>query len=327
MSNNCPAVSVVIPVFNVEDYIERCLHTLFNQTLQDIEFIFIDDGSEDNSISILKDVLNSYPEGKNRVKILTHTKNRGVAAARTTGILSATGEYIIHCDPDDYVDVTMYETLYKRAKEGNLDFVACDYYIQTESSRRELKTMYGTSHKDLLKKNKADLLNCPILWNKLVKRKLILDNHILPYEGYNYGEDLFCVVQILYYSKTFGKVDKPLYTYCERESSITRSKISKELSRQYIGNIMLISDFLRKYSLTDTAKYIEIKTKVNTKLLLIPFEEWFVLFKDSNHHLLKLKEWPWKSRIVWWLALQNKFFYNLIFRLVPTFRFNNLNEN
>ena len=96
-----PKVSVVIPVYNVEQYIERCLYTLFGQTMDDIEYIFVDDSSTDSSVKIINKSLELYPYRKVLTKILRHSSNLGVGAARTTGIKAATGDYIIHCDPDD----------------------------------------------------------------------------------------------------------------------------------------------------------------------------------------------------------------------------------
>ena len=111
-----PKVSICIAVYNVEKYIEQCVRSLFEQTLDDLEYIFVDDASPDASIDVLLRVLEDYPHRKNQVKLLRHETNQGVAVARKDAIAAATGEYIIHCDPDDWVDLDMYEKLYVKAK-------------------------------------------------------------------------------------------------------------------------------------------------------------------------------------------------------------------
>ena len=100
-----PKVSVVIPVYGVEKYIERCARSLFEQTMQEgIEYIFVDDCSPDRSIEILEKVLKEYPHREPQVKIIQHSKNQGIFYTRNTGVENATGEYIIHCDSDDWVE-------------------------------------------------------------------------------------------------------------------------------------------------------------------------------------------------------------------------------
>ena len=97
-------VSIVIPVYNVEKYIERCVRSLFEQTLDDIEYIFVDDCSPDQSVAVLQSTLQDYPNRKESVRIIRHKENKGVAVARNAGINAAQGKYLIHCDSDDWVD-------------------------------------------------------------------------------------------------------------------------------------------------------------------------------------------------------------------------------
>ena len=116
-------VSVIIPIYKAEKYILRCIHSLFDQTLDEIEFIFVDDCSPDKSIQILNQAIEQYPERKNHVKIIRLNKNSKQAAARQVGLDNATGMYVIHCDPDDWVDLDFYETLFLAAIQSDLDIV------------------------------------------------------------------------------------------------------------------------------------------------------------------------------------------------------------
>ena len=122
-------VSVIIPVYNVERYIERCVRSLFEQTLIDMEYIFVDDCSPDNSINILESVLEEYPNRKSQVKIIRHLENKGLPIARKTGIDNSTGDYIIQCDSDDWVDKDMYKAMYNMAVNTHSDVVVCGYYV------------------------------------------------------------------------------------------------------------------------------------------------------------------------------------------------------
>ena len=122
-----PKVSIIIPVYGVEKYIERCARSLFEQTLDDIEYLFIDDSTPDRSIDILKRVLENYPHRKSQVNIHRMEQNSGQAIVRNWGMQNATGEYVIHCDSDDWVDTDMYRAMYEEAKDKNADVVVCDY--------------------------------------------------------------------------------------------------------------------------------------------------------------------------------------------------------
>ena len=127
-----PKVSVIIPVYGVEKYIERCARSLFEQTLNDIEYIFVDDCSPDKSIEILEHIVEEYrprfTREKKVVRIERMLTNSGLPAVRKHGIQFSTGEYVIHCDSDDWVHPEMYERLYNYAVTGDYDMVWCDYY-------------------------------------------------------------------------------------------------------------------------------------------------------------------------------------------------------
>ena len=112
--NTMYKVSVIVPIYNVERFIERCVKSLMEQTLQDVEYIFVDDAATDNSMKILAATLSIYSD--QNIRILVHQENKGLPAARNTGLAVATGEYVFHCDSDDYMEKDMLEALYKKAK-------------------------------------------------------------------------------------------------------------------------------------------------------------------------------------------------------------------
>lgn len=123
-------ISVIIPIYNVERFITRCAISLMKQTLkEDVEFIFVDDATPDRSIDLLQEVINQYPERRNQVRLIRHAKNKGLPAARNSGLKVAVGEYIFHCDSDDWLELDMLETLYDVAVKKQADIVWCDWWL------------------------------------------------------------------------------------------------------------------------------------------------------------------------------------------------------
>lgn len=144
-------VSVIVPIYKVEKFIVKCAESLLSQTLEDVEFIFVDDASPDNSIKLLKDSIKKFPQRKGQVKIITHEQNKGLPAARNTGLSIASGDYIFHCDSDDFVDADMLETFYNAAKTDDVDIIWCDWYLSFEHNERYMKQPSYSSPMDALK--------------------------------------------------------------------------------------------------------------------------------------------------------------------------------
>ena len=178
-------VSIIIPVYNSEKYVERCVKSLFEQKYQDIEFIFVDDGSTDNSMNILNRLLDEYPAVKERVVILSHAENKGCAMARLEGMKHATGEYLIQVDSDDYVTPDYIEKLVTSAQKYGSDVVVCDYFYFHD--------------------NRID--------RKLVRHNIFKDHDIYPIPGINMYDDKSVIFRVMYYAKRISYVGRPLYYY------------------------------------------------------------------------------------------------------------------
>ena len=271
-----PNVSVIVPVYGVEEYIERCAKSLFEQTLDDMEYIFVNDCTKDSSIEKLESVINNYPNRKSQIKILHHPENRGLPHARATGISAATGDYIAHCDSDDWCARSMYEDLYTTAQEKDYDVVFCDYYTSDGLDR-----IYH-SCKTLLDKRSvlSDTLTQRIavsVWNKLVKRSLYGDRIIYP--QYNMGEDLALMVQLFLKASTFGYISKPLYYYYLNPGSISKAPSLSSSEARWIdlyNNTQLIIQSLDNSGLTDAfteeVKILKLNSK-NISLLPIVYDK------------------------------------------------------
>src|SRR5574344_174348 len=245
-----PKVSIIIPIYNVEKYIERCARSLFEQTEEDLEFIFVNDATPDNSMPILNDVIRDYPSRKDQIKIFTNVQNQGIAQTRMNGIKEATGEYIIHCDSDDWVDKNMYKVLYEKAKDGNLDIVWCDFYksdgINNNYIIQNTKIDKIAIFKDILNSKKM-----AAMWNHLVKRSIIYDySYVIPFS--NFLEDMVLIVQYMYYSNKIGYVNAPLYYYYNNIDSISFDGSREKEIYQLIDhetNLKIIFSFLKQKEL------------------------------------------------------------------------------
>lgn len=233
-----PSISVIIAVYNVEEYIAQCCHSLFAQTLESIEYIFVDDCSPDNSIEVVKSILKEYPLRIPQVKILKHETNLGISKTREDGVNYATGEYIIHCDPDDWIDVEMYECLYRKAVSEKSDIVLCDVWYHYSNDPRPY---YGNEKpKELTSRSllascfhlQYPIIHC-YLCNKLIRFNLY-DNIKWP-EDISFCEDVVVCSQILMApSLVISHVGKAFYHYRIKEQSLShRANTKKDIDNDY----------------------------------------------------------------------------------------------
>jgi len=242
-----PYISVIVPIYNVEKYIERCAISLFNQTIDNIEFIFVDDCSSDNTMEILNNVIKQF-EGKMRekywtVKIKHLPENNGTSITRQTGVEMATGDYVIQCDSDDWIKESMLSEMWNLAKKDDLDVVVCDANILNNKGNYVLHSLNTNDTKEFL----YDMLpfNSPWnLWNKLFKRTLYTNNKIFyPPKHMNNGEDMVITLQLFYYCNSMGYIKRPLYQYCQNMGSITNpTNISNIIDNyvQWYSNIFFL---------------------------------------------------------------------------------------
>lgn len=208
-------LSVIVPVYNVERHIRKCLESLANQTLDDIEIIVVDDGSTDLS----KDIIKEYVENYNNVKYYKK-ENGGLSDARNYGMEHATGEYIAFLDADDYIDFKAYEKMYEKAKKENSDVVECNFYW-----------VYGKrKKKDIGKKyeNKSEMLQTArvVAWNKIYKKELLEKTQIEFPKGLQY-EDVEFFYKLVPYIEKISFVKEPLIYYVQRKESLSNYQNEK----------------------------------------------------------------------------------------------------
>ena len=236
-------VSVIVPVYNVEKYLEKCLTSLVNQTLKDIEIIVVNDGSSDNSQKIIDKYAKKYKNIKSYIK-----NNGGVSDARNYGIKKAKGKYIAFVDGDDYADETMYEKMYKKAESGNFDIVVCDLnYVYEDGS---IKRVSSKIEHDTTNIKNVYINMYPCVWNKIYK-KTLFENDIEFKKGV-WFEDVDFLYKIFPYIKTIGVVKEPLNQYVQRTGSITKT-FDKRLY-DYIDNFNDLIKFYEERNIYNTYK-------------------------------------------------------------------------
>lgn len=239
--NTSIKVSVIIPVYKAEPYIEKCVRTLFGQTLDDLEFIFVDDCSPDRSIEVMERVLSEFPDRREQVKVIRHEVNQGVSSARQHGVDAATGEYIIHCDPDDWVELNMYELLYVEAKVKDADIVGCDF-VEEHSNKQIIKKQNLNQSRDTIV---SEILRGNIhssLCSRLISRKLIERINIKFMEGITVMEDMLYVIPLHLATNSVSYISQPLYHYRMVEESITHT-----LSLKHINSALTVMHHLKEY--------------------------------------------------------------------------------
>lgn len=216
-------VSIIVPVYNVEKYIERCARCVFEQTYSNLEIIFVDDCTPDNSIGVLKQVMEEYPERKAQVKILKHDHNRGLSAVRNTGMDAATGEYIYFLDSDDAITEDCIEALVKPLEKQKYDFVIGNVRLVDFPNPEKIPHLTAEERPVIGNDNILAAYNdarwYSMAWNKLARRKYLVDNELYFKEGLIHEDELWSY-QLSVTAKSMYVVRKDTYIYYNRPGSI-----------------------------------------------------------------------------------------------------------
>ncbi|MBS9767517.1 MAG: glycosyltransferase family 2 protein [Flavobacteriaceae bacterium] len=262
-------VTIIIPIYNVEKYIKRCVVSLFEQDFEDIEYIFVNDCTPDNSVGILEKTIEKYPNRKPNVTVTHHKENKGLGWARNTGVKQATGEYILHIDNDDWCELDMVSSLYNKAKETDADIVGCDFIKHFKSNKEVvIKQNYGTTKKQnftkiLLGKEKEI---SPNVWNKLVKRDLYIKNNIYPPTQINFAEDWWLMVRLFSVAEKTSVVPKALYHYNRANADAITMNMSEKNWKDFHWYIITTQQFLEESGLFQNYKDYFYKGILNTVL-------------------------------------------------------------
>lgn len=309
------AVSVLVPVYNASNYIETCANSLFAQTLKEIEYIFVDDGTPDNSIELLRVVLQRFPHRSADVKIITHKINSGISAARQTAFDMATGEYILAMDSDDYIAEKMIELLYNEVKAKNADVVFCDYVSETEQNTVVHKFPFSSEKSKLIE---AAIRGDSALWNKLFKRSLLTDYKIRTLEGIDHGDDLAVLVKILCHAQVFSYLPMPLYHYVESNTLSTTKVFKLKHIHDRLKLVDEVVNYLAKFGNLYSEQIALMKALRKAKILLLTNadKQYINLYPEINSHLLSLKLSYYTKIILLLSTTRNNFLLKLWLRFL-----------
>ena len=299
-----PKLSVIIPVFKAEKDIERCCKALFGQTLDSIEYIFVDDCTPDDSVSVIEKTLESFPERANTIKILHQTKNSGVSACRQLGLQNATGEYIIHCDSDDWPELDMYQILYDKAIEEDAEVVCCDYMVEYDGSSDVVT--FPDEYIDRPSFNTDPIEGA--VWNKLISRKLIDRCGAEFYQGINLGADFGFVTPCRVFSRKNAVVHKPLYHYNQLNFNSITHNYSKERFMQVVDLAKRVDAYFTKYQKERECERELCNLKFMSKMYFLVFSQardiqlWKSLFPECHKYILAYKIPIYLKLSAWFIA-------------------------
>lgn len=287
-----PKVSVIVPVYNCEEYLSRCVASLFAQTLLEIEFIFIDDCSTDNSYETLQELIANYPNMLDRVNIYKQDINTGIATVRNVGLRVAKGEFVGAVDADDWIHESMFEELYKKAIVDGAEIVWCDYlnihvnnqvYISQKQDEDALTCIYAMMSGHLLGG----------MCNKLIKRELFIANDVRFPDGMNMCEDMRVNVQLFYFANKIAYLNKGLYYYVKykNDSISTQAATVEGVNYQLVENVKGIVCFLyERLPIVDKLQVDKFKL-ISKKNLLVKgktieaYKLWRSIFPESNYSI------------------------------------------
>lgn len=266
MTNSFPLISILTPVYSAERYIERCVKSLMEQTYNNLEFVFVNDCTPDNSMNILNSVLAKYPSRKNQIKIIDHPINQGVAVARNTLLANATGDYLLWVDADDWIEKDTVDKLVQNAIITDADIICFKSVEHTYKGSKIYQWKEEKGIQDFISNLQQKKANTA-LWGRLMKRSLFTKNDINFMKGIDIGEDLLVLLKIIYYSNKIEMCEDVLYhrDYTNENSLVHTSRNPKRLKKQ-MENTKYIEQFFK--GKLDVSTYINIRN-IDTYLLLI----------------------------------------------------------
>ena len=326
-----PKVSVIVPIYGVERYVAQCAESLLTQSMTEgVEYIFVNDCTKDRSMEVLSEVLSRYPQLKGQVCIINHLENKGLPAARNTGLAAARGEYVMHVDGDDFCEPEALEKLYRSAKENDSDFVWCNYYISFKTKRRTMVQPAYSTPLDAVRGMLRGAMKYNV-WNKLCRRALYTDNHIEFPSGYAMGEDL-TMIMVALHARTCSFVDASLYNYVQSDTQMTSAYTPRKLE-ELSSNCKRITDYidLNFKHLNLESEYSALQLLMKWPFLLdgkiSSYRRWHEWFPESSQYIWQTKGVNTRIKLVEWCAAKHllplvwlhyilviRMFYGIVYR-------------
>lgn len=278
-------VSILVPLYNVEKYVRRCVESLFSQTYYNIEYVFVNDCTPDKSMEIIDDCINKYGI-RDKCKIISHQQNQGICASRNDCLANASGDYFLFVDSDDYIDCDMVELLVDAAIRNNADISGCGYIEEYDDHSVEIPQKYTNDYNEMLKAITVLKLK-GVMWKLLIKRSIVVDNHIRFMPEKNMVDDYLFCCQVFYYSHRFTGVDKCMYHYIQFNPNNYSQRTFYNINHQAEA-IREAERFYKEKGVYDIVKKeLHIRKFIAKKPLLmdkkcIDVKKWREIFPETN---------------------------------------------
>ena len=303
-------VSILVPIYNVENYIGKCLDSIFTQTYANVTYVFVDDCSTDNSLQVLKSKLAEYSISSDNYTIICHSENKGIAQTRIDLLREAMGDYVQFIDSDDWIDKDMVEKMVEATYNGKIDIVGCDYYIiYNDGTTRCINENYSDNPYDNMQK----CINYDIattLW-KLFIRKSLFNNFDID-KTINIGEDYIMSIMLYYYANSFASLKSPLYHYVHANNNRLSYEIMNSIS-DHTAAVKKIEQFFKDKGLLNE----QVATSFNLRKFNIKsnyltnrafdINKYKTIFPEANKVWRQI-HYSRNERIKFWLAEKNLYF-------------------
>lgn len=306
-----PQLSIIIPVYNVELKLEKCVKSILNQSFQDFEIFLINDGSTDKSVQLC----NELAETDCRIRVI-HKENGGVSQTRNVGLEIANGKYIGWVDGDDWIETDMYALLVQEAESKEADMVWCNYYIDHIDNSYIVSQDINESVQSFVQAL-FDLRVEGMLWNKIMRREIFVKENLRFLDGQNMAEDKNMLIKFLLCSTRIGYVNKPLYHYLQDNPiSYTRDISSKRVYEE-ISNAQDAIDYINQSDIYISNQLL-MKFQLHAKRRLLysknidDIKNWRLFLKESNWSILRSKDFQFRHKL---LAICSIFKFNVLLKL------------
>ena len=313
--NTNPLVSILIPIYNVEKYLGKCLDSVFSQTYKNVEFVFVDDCSTDNSYNVLISSIkqNNIPEYK--YTIVSHKQNEGIAVSRADCIANAKGEYVQFVDSDDWIEPDMTETLVEATKSSQIDLVGCCFIKDFLSGKQ---TRHSENYSQSCAENMVLCINYDIstvLWKMLIRRSLFSYFKITPHV--DIVEDYIISVKLYFYANSFAVVDKYMYHYVQYNEGRVSFQTLRSITN-HIKGVKEVEEFLKTKELITpnisnlfNLRKFNIKSNFLTKNMF-DIQAYRTTFPEADKAWRQI-DYSRNEKIKFWLAEKKLYF---ILRLI-----------
>ena len=326
-----PKVSVIIPMYNVSEYVEECFSNLASQDLTDFEVVLIDDRSVDDTIVKALRAIECFARKDVEFTLISQESNMGVACARNRGLEQASGEYIYFYEADDRLEPNTLSSLYSEAKLQNAEIVGCEWYISFAQNERAIGQRDVHSGVELFKGFASGVIRWN-LWLFMVRRSLYEKNKLRFLPGMNMGEDMMVMMKLALLSNRVSIIHKPLYHYSQTHNGAQTKNWSKEKRDQVTANVKEVEAFCKQNFGRDFDLELDfLKQSIKLPLIISDRREdyriWTDWFPESDKSIRNNKSLPIRTlglqlaaanRQYWilWLYYKviNKFIYGIIYK-------------